>query len=141
MRFRAPTHAGASWWAPKKLAEILQAVCAVAAAEFPSEPVAHDVQAVLAQLGALPDAPLPLAATLLLCTDASGYVPAAVQSALLQVYGGPAVATRALACLPCLRDVDLASEVEKCVFTLQSPPRQWHPPKRDEGGARGGPRW
>ncbi|CAE7235143.1 unnamed protein product [Symbiodinium sp. CCMP2592] len=74
-------------------------------------------------LTAMPPAPVPLPSALALCMNAQGYVPAAAQVALLQTYGGVAIASAAQS---------LAEDVRRACPDDDARP----PPRRSRRGRR-----
>ncbi|CAE7283556.1 unnamed protein product [Symbiodinium sp. CCMP2592] len=89
---------GAAPVAPGQLARSLLALWRIAKPTMPSEAWQRRI-ALASVLTALPDAPLPLQAAIVLCMGPDGYLTAAAQSALLESDAGAiaAAATRALA--------------------------------------------
>ena len=89
---------------PRALARLLHAIADLDAAEAGAQVSSRDASLASALLS-LPDAPLPLAAALVLCADADGYVPAAAQATLLEGYGGVVAAAGAQALAADMRAV------------------------------------
>jgi len=80
---------------PGRLARLLQQIAAYEAQEAGAPQLQSADVSFATSLLALPEAPIPLAAALLLAVAPDGYVSAAAQSALLEAYGGTAVAAAA----------------------------------------------
>ena len=106
---------------PTTLARTLLAVAECDAHGGARHVMQEDVETATALTG-MPDAPVPLAAAIVLCMAPDGYLTAATQSALLESYAGAMAAAAARSLADDARRTDTRRERASCDHAASPPP-------------------